>query len=180
MPGQLPANIRDLEVQSAASIPGQYLFDCIDWTPNKDELTLRACIPYARFNDFFESEKERCGADATLQHYRTRDSSANTRDYIKCESTEWHCSAQARCEKAHKKKVEDGQLNASRKLTLGNRKPMPAQGQRNPAQINCNMLRHACGEFVKTLVPFSCAGRLVCCPFPLESSFTWLLCHSVG
>ena len=139
MPGQLPANIRDLEVQSAASIPGQYLFDCIDWTPNKDELTLRACIPYARFNDFFESEKERCGADATLQHYRTRDSSANTRDYIKCETTEWHCSAQARCDKAHKKKVEDGQLNASRKL-----KEQKAHARSKPEKSGTDKLAQTC------------------------------------
>ena len=139
MPAQLPTLLRGLQLQHPAPLDAQYLFDCIDWTPDKDELTLRACIPYALFNDFFESEKERCGADATLQHYRTRDSSANTRDYIKCETTEWHCSAQARCDKAHKKKVEDGQLNASRKL-----KEQKAHARSKPEKSGTDKLAQTC------------------------------------
>ena len=51
---------------------------------------------------------------------------------------------------------------------------------RYPAQINFDMLRHVCGEVMKTLVAFNCAGRFVCCPFVLESSFTWLLRPSGG
>ena len=123
MPAELPARIRHLEVQSPASIPGQYLFDCIDWTPDKDELTLRACTPYALFEDFFESEKQRCGADATLKKHQRRVSSANTREYMKFETIEWYCTAQARREKAHKQKVEDGQLNGYSCCEQGSKPP---------------------------------------------------------
>ena len=58
---QLTVYHRDLELQYPAPLHGQYLFDCIEWTPDSSDASiLRACIPTDRFNEL----RYQCGRKA--------------------------------------------------------------------------------------------------------------------